>query len=139
MGDSDCNTVIISILTSLVIKENPINVVGYLFDGAFSRPVKFLFDAAILLAFGVAIIPCFKMKYWNMGANGQFLIACIISMLLMKGMEDFGKEGTFQNIVVIITMLVVSTSLDIIEKLKKLNYEILVLEKGTGVKVNGEL
>ena len=97
------------LISSLVIKDNPINVVGYLFDGAFSRPVKFLFDAAILLAFGVAIIPCFKMKYWNMGANGQFLIACIISMLLMKGMEDFGKEGTLQNIVVIITMLVVST------------------------------
>ena len=37
------------------------------------------------------------------------------------------------------TMLVVSTSLDIVEKLKKLNYEILILEKGDGVKVNGEL
>ena len=36
-------------------------------------------------------------------------------------------------------MLVVSTNLSIIEKLKKLNYEVLVLEKGTGVSVKGEL
>ena len=98
------------IISAIVIKENPFAVIGYLFDGAFDRPTKFFFDASILLAFGVAIIPCFKMKYWNMGANGQFLIACIISMLIMKGMEDFGKEGTFQNIVVIITMLVVSVA-----------------------------
>ena len=98
---------VISILISgFVIKDNPVNVISYLFDGAFSRPIKLLFDAAILLAFGIAIIPCFKMKYWNMGANGQFLAAATVSILIMKGMEEFGKQWKFQNILVILTMFI---------------------------------
>ena len=96
------------LLSAVIIKENPFTVISYIFEGAFARPTKLLFDAIILLAFGVAIIPCFKMKYWNMGANGQVIVASIISMLIMRGMEDFGKEGAFNNVVVIVVMLIAS-------------------------------
>ncbi len=100
---------IVSVLiSSIIIKDNPFKVVGYFFEGAFSRPIKLLFDAAVILAFGVAIVPCFKMKYWNMGSNGQFLISAVVCISIMKGMGDFGSTNEFCNIVVIVLMLVAS-------------------------------
>ena len=98
---------ILSVLISMiVVKQSPIEIIVNYFDGAFKRPSKFFYDAAILLAFGVAIIPCFKMRYWNMGANGQFIAGSIIAILVMNGMENFGKTSAFNNVVVIILMLI---------------------------------
>ena len=98
---------LLSVLISMiVVKQNPIEIIVNYFDGAFKRPYKFFYDAAILLAFGIAIVPCFKMKYWNMGANGQFIAGSIIAVLIMNGMENYGKTSTFNNVVVIILMLI---------------------------------
>ncbi len=96
---------ILSVLISMiVVKQSPIEIIVNYFDGAFKRPYKFFYDAAILLAFGIAIVPCFKMRYWNMGANGQFIAGSIVAVLIMNGMENFGKSSTFNNVFVIILM-----------------------------------
>ena len=38
----------------------------------------FLQDLALLLGVSLAIVPAFKMKFWNLGANGQILISCLV-------------------------------------------------------------
>ena len=102
-------SLIISILISaVIIKDSPIKVIVYLFDGAFSRPTKFLFDASVLLGFGIAIIPCFKMKYWNMGANGQVVIASAFIIILMKNLGTWASHSGFNNFILVLLMLLVS-------------------------------
>lgn len=98
---------VVSILISaLIIRDNPLTVIGYMFDGAFSRPTKLFYDAAILLGFGIAILPCFRMKYWNMGANGQLVVASVVCIVLMKNMGPWAAQGGFNNFVLIALMFI---------------------------------
>lgn len=50
-----------------------------------------MLDTALLLGFGLAILPAFKMKYWNMGANGQILMSCLAAIYCM--IEFTGKNA----------------------------------------------
>ena len=77
---------IISVLLSLVVsgvfifavtKLNPIDVYKELFNGAFGtarRSWVTIRDSMMLLCIGVGLAPAFKMKFWNIGAEGQILI-----------------------------------------------------------------
>ena len=70
---------------------NPFISFGNLFQGVFSykdRFWEFLRDSALLLGVGLALIPAFKMKFWNLGGNGQIAIgalACLIMMVELGG------------------------------------------------------
>ena len=81
------------LMASIVVKDNPFNVLQTLFKGAFISPWVLIYDSCVLLGFGVAIVPAFKMKFWNMGANGQVLISCLAAVLIMfycgEKMENF--------------------------------------------------
>ncbi len=62
-------------------------VLGALFDGAFGSERKIwitLQDTALLLGVSLALIPAFKMKFWNLGGNGQILISCLMAVVCMK-------------------------------------------------------
>lgn len=67
-----------AIICSLVSSSG--NVLTFfisLFDGCFGSSRKlwlFLQEFALLLAVSMALIISFKMKFWNLGANGQILI-----------------------------------------------------------------
>ena len=66
-----------AIISALLIGANPIKLYTTMFDGAFGTPRrmwKFAKDLALLLGFALAVTPAFKMKFWNLGANGQILI-----------------------------------------------------------------
>lgn len=59
---------------------------GSLFDGIFGterRFWSFLLDSAILLGVSIALIPAFKMKFWNLGGNGQILMGCLATCCIM--------------------------------------------------------
>lgn len=92
----------------LVIKENYFSIIGTLFTGAFIRPWKLLLDTFILLGFGIAIVPAFKMKYWNMGANGQVLVGALAAIVLMFYMQDFALKSPLNNVILIILMFIAS-------------------------------
>ena len=52
----------------------------YFFEGLFgtSRNVWNLFHGtAILLLIALAVTPCFKMRFWNIGGEGQVLMGCL--------------------------------------------------------------
>ncbi len=95
-------------LSSLIIKENYFDVIGTLFNGAFINPWKLFRDAAILLCFGIAILPPFKMKYWNMGSNGQVLFGAMMSIIVMFYLGDWAAQSKMNNFLLILLMLVVS-------------------------------
>ena len=103
-----------------IIKENYFEIIGTLFKGAtvVSKgkilPWRLLMDTALLLAFSIAIVAPFKMKYWNMGANGQVLVGALSAIVVMFYMEDFAMKSSFNNFLVIALMLLVSIIASII-------------------------
>ena len=87
---------VIAVLLSLVVsgififavtKLNPIQVYEGIYDGAFGtarRSWVTIRDTMMLLCIGVGLAPAFKMKFWNIGAEGQVLIGGIITAGFMR-------------------------------------------------------
>ncbi|MCF0112524.1 MAG: ABC transporter permease [Bacilli bacterium] len=67
-------------------QANPFEAIGQLFVGTFSTPNR-IFDllrrTALLLGVSLALIPAFKMRFWNLGGNGQILVGVLVTVLLM--------------------------------------------------------
>ena len=65
---------------------NPFGVYGVMFAGSFGTFMKFkwvLRDMATLLIVGIALAPAFKMRFWNIGAEGQILMGGLASAVCM--------------------------------------------------------
>ena len=87
---------IIAVILSLVVsgvfifavtKLNPVAVYESIFDGAFGTPRRgwvTIRDTMMLLCIGVGLAPAFKMKFWNIGAEGQILIGGCMTAGLMR-------------------------------------------------------
>ncbi len=72
-----------SILAIFLINANPIEFITTLFKGAFGsarRLWKFAKDAAVLLCIALAVTPAFRMRFWNIGAEGQTLIGALAAV-----------------------------------------------------------
>ena len=79
------------LVTMVLTGENPIGVYGTILDGAFgsSRRVGVTFrNVAILLGISLAVTPAFKMRFWNIGAEGQVLIGCLATTACMILLDD---------------------------------------------------
>ena len=75
--------VICSLLVLLVAKVDPISFLTKMIDGVFGtgrRIWTLLKDISVLLCIALAITPAFKMKFWNIGAEGQVLMGCLASV-----------------------------------------------------------
>ena len=118
-------TIVITFLFAMlicyfVIKENYFKIIGTLFDGALARdknkilPWNLIKDTALLLGFGVAIIPAFKMKYWNMGANGQVLMGALTSISIMFYLNSAVVDGKISNTLLLIIMVLASILISVI-------------------------
>ncbi|MBQ2272837.1 MAG: ABC transporter permease [Clostridia bacterium] len=69
-----------------ITKLNPIGIYGSMFAGAFGTTRRMwvtLRDAAILLCVALGLAPAFKMKFWNIGAEGQILVGGIATAACM--------------------------------------------------------
>ncbi|MBP5239696.1 MAG: ABC transporter permease, partial [Oscillospiraceae bacterium] len=83
--------VICGIITSLVTKLNPLSVYAAIWKGSFGTSRKFwvlLQNIAMLLCVALAVTPAFRMRCWNLGAEGQALIGALASaacMILLPG------------------------------------------------------
>ena len=68
----------------------------YLGVGTFSNNLQILRlfqDTAILLLIALALTPAFKMKFWNIGAEGQVLIGALGATICMKFMAGSVPNG----------------------------------------------
>ncbi len=70
----------------LIVKLNPLKIYESMLKGAFgtTRRVWITFqDTAILLCVALGLAPAFKMKFWNIGAEGQILVGGIATAACM--------------------------------------------------------
>ena len=80
-----------ALITTLCTHLNPIKVFGTMFSGAFGSPRKIWIlgqNLAILLCISLAVTPAFKMRFWNIGAEGQVLaggLAAAACMICLGG------------------------------------------------------
>ena len=86
---------IIAVLLSLVVCAgvivaltglNPIEVYKGIFDGAIGtkrRAWMTIRDTLVLLCIAVGITPAFKMRFWNIGAEGQVLVGGLATAMVM--------------------------------------------------------
>lgn len=79
------------ILTMFLTHENPIDVYVTMIKGGFGTTRKvwnLLQELAMLLCVSLAVTPAFKMRFWNIGAEGQVLmggLATAACMILLGG------------------------------------------------------
>ena len=69
-----------------IVHLNPLKVYASMFKGAFGtnkRTWVTIRDAMTLLCIGVALAPAFKMRFWNIGAEGQILVGGIATAACM--------------------------------------------------------
>ena len=84
-----------SILSIFMIDADPLKFIGTMFNGAFGTPARiwsFAKDSAILLCIALAITPAFKMRFWNIGAEGQTLIGALAAVAVIiygKGLPEW--------------------------------------------------
>ena len=83
--------VVCGIITIALTGINPINLYVTMFEGAVGTPRlvwNLLQNTAILLCVSLAVTPAFKMRFWNIGAEGQILIgglATAVCMIFLGG------------------------------------------------------
>lgn len=71
------------VICFVLLDINPIKFYETMFKGVFGsqrRIWKMIKDLSVLLCIALAITPAFKMKFWNIGAEGQVLIGCLASV-----------------------------------------------------------
>lgn len=73
----------------------PLDVFKAMYEGTYGGEITQLpsiHRAAILLCLSLAVTPAFKMKFWNLGAEGQALIGGLISAYFMLNVGDSLNE-----------------------------------------------
>ena len=92
------------IICSLFSKGNPFSFFGSIFSGALGTPRRIwllLQETALLLGVSLALAPAFKMKFWNLGGNGQILMGCLSYVAVM-----FYLGGKLPNFLVMLLGLI---------------------------------
>ena len=88
---------------------------GFFFENffkAFNTPQKlwiFFHDTAILLIIALAVTPCFKMRFWNIGGEGQILMGALGSAVIINFMG-----GNSSDPATIIVSLILSLAFGIV-------------------------
>jgi simple sugar transport system permease protein len=83
--------IVCGIIFLLLAKESPFEFYKSMFDGGFgtTRRVWQLFYAvAQLLLVALAVTPAFKMKFWNIGAEGQILVSGLACAAVMVNLGE---------------------------------------------------
>ncbi|MBQ6234611.1 MAG: ABC transporter permease [Clostridia bacterium] len=103
-----------ALITFLFTKMNPITVVDKMFKGLFGserKTWKTAYQVACLLGISLAVTPAFKMRFWNIGAEGQVLIgafaaaACMFYAGRMPFFNDPGVSMEVKNAILFPAML----------------------------------
>lgn len=98
--------IVCGVLIMLLTGLNPVSVYVKMFEGTFGGSetrMKSIHAVAILLVISLAVTPAFKMKFWNIGAEGQVLMGALATTYVML---EFGP--VLHEPVVILLMIVAS-------------------------------
>lgn len=78
--------VVCAVVIFAIVKMNPLKVYGAMFEGAFGTNKRMwvtIRDMMMLLCIAVGLAPAFRMRFWNIGAEGQILMGGIVSAACM--------------------------------------------------------
>ena len=98
--------IVCAIVTTLLTGLNPIAVFATMFEGAFGTKRRvwiLLQNVAILLCISLAVTPAFKMRFWNIGAEGQTMMGCLANALCLILLGD-----KIPNWLLIVTTIIAS-------------------------------
>ena len=98
--------VVCAVVTTALTNLNPLGVFKTMFDGAFGTERKVWIlgqNIAILLCVSLAVTPAFKMRFWNIGGEGQILVGGLATATCMILLGD-----KLPNWLLIVVMFVAS-------------------------------
>lgn len=97
--------VVCGIITKIFTGDNPLSIFKSFIHGAFGtgRLMVTIHDIAILLCVSLAVTPAFRMRFWNIGAEGQVLMGALSTAMCM-----FYLGGKIPDSLLIIIMCVVA-------------------------------
>ena len=87
---------------------NPLSVYGVMLNGTFMTSIRFSWamrDLVTLLCIGIALAPAFKMRFWNIGAEGQVLAGGLAAAACMICLGDKLPNGLLIVLIVIAGIL----------------------------------
>lgn len=79
------------VVITLLTGENPLDIYSSIIEGTFgtSRRIwNLLQSMAMLLCTALAVTPAFKMRFWNIGAEGQVLVGGLATVTVMMFLGD---------------------------------------------------
>ena len=91
LGGLAIGILICALITVATTGKNPLDVFSAIFKGSFGSVRKtwiFFQNTAVLLCISLAVTPAFRMRCWNLGAEGQVLavaMATTACMVLLAG------------------------------------------------------
>ena len=98
-----------AVLCGIVFGTDPFSVISSLFSGILGteRRIWLLIrDTALFLGVGLALVPAFKMKFWNLGGNGQILMGALVTIAVMR--SDLGQNNVLlANVLMIVLAILV--------------------------------
>ncbi len=80
-----------AVVIVLLTKKNPIQIYSSMISGAFGSSLRIwslLQNIAMLLCVSLAVTPAFKMKFWNIGAEGQVMVGGLATVAVMMFLGD---------------------------------------------------
>ena len=96
--------VVSALITGVTTGLDPLKIYATIFTGAFGTARKSWITAqnvAILLCISLAVTPAFKMRFWNIGAEGQVLIGGLASAACMKCLAGVLPGGALIAVMVV--------------------------------------
>ena len=96
--------IVSALITGVTTGLDPLKIYATIFTGAFGTARKSWITAqnvAILLCISLAVTPAFKMRFWNIGAEGQVLIGGLASAACMKCLAGVLPGGALIAVMVI--------------------------------------
>ncbi len=78
--------IVSAVVIFAIVKMNPLKVYISMFNGAFGTKKRIWFllrDMMVLTCIAIGLAPAFKMRFWNIGAEGQMLVGGIATAFFM--------------------------------------------------------
>ena len=91
-----------------ILDINPLKFYETMFNGVFGserRIWKMIKDLAVLLCISLAVTPAFKMRFWNIGAEGQVLMGCLTSVACIIYFGDLLPEPALLIVMLLAAIL----------------------------------